>query len=64
MYYQNKKYLNGKDEQQIIKRLFAAKFNAEDIKTVLYNNSPVALEPGRNAKNYIEHNIAYSSKRL
>lgn len=62
LYYQNKKYLNGKDEQQIIKRLFAAKFNDKDIKTVLYNNSPVALEPGRNAKNYIEHNITYVQK--
>lgn len=62
LYYQNKKYLNGRDEQQIIKRLFAAKFNAEDIKKVIYNNSPVALETGRNAQKYILHNMEYVQK--
>lgn len=46
------KILNGRDDQQIVKRMFAEKWTKDMIQKALLS-SPVALEPGRNLDKYI-----------
>ena len=55
--YQNKKILNGTDEQQIIKRLLAERVDNDKIKCILLDYSPVAIQPGRNTEKYIKNTL-------
>lgn len=61
-HYQNKKVLNGKDEQQVIKRMFSENLSVEDIKKALSDLSPIAVYPGREAKRYINTTIEVVEK--
>ena len=56
-HYQNKKILNGKDEQQIVKRLLFEKVSKQEIRKALAVLSPIAIYPGRDTDKYINTTI-------
>lgn len=55
--YQNKKILNGTDEQQIIKRLLAEHVDKDKIKCIMLDYSPVAVQPGRSVEKYVNNTL-------